>query len=229
MSARDNCNQLSAYFNNYNRQSPLREEYLRNSQPEPFWFENDPDYTKVNSENYPKLYKAILDECAFRRIEILDCYIDNSGECRLAYADSEAYAIFVEPKAYEVLNEAELRALAAHEIKHLYQGEPLNSFDYRQNELDADRAAVESTDYETIRSYVHKAAALMIDRIVPQSYQGIAHKFHETFPNLVSENFWLRLDEQHPSPAARMEAMRDWEKNLQDAHENNGIISLDIA
>lgn len=221
--------QLSAYFNNYNYQSPLRAEYLCNPESEQFWFENHSDYTKVTANNYPKLYLAILDECKFRGIETPDCYIDNSGACRLAYADSEAYAIFVEPKAYKSFNQDEMRALVAHEIKHLYQGEPKNNKECRQNEIDADRAAVESTDYTTIRSYVHKAAALMIDEMIPESCQSLAHKFHETFPNLVSENFWLRIDEQHPSPAARMKAMHDWENTLQNEHDNKGIISLNLG
>lgn len=140
----------------------------------------------------------------------------------MAHARSSSYTVFVEPAAYEIFNEPELRALAAHEIKHLYQGEWPTYSECRQNELDADRAAVQSTDYETIRSYVQKAAHLKIDRMVPKPLRKLAHYFHAAFPNLASENCWLRLDRQHPSPAKRMKEM------YKTAHVKSGFIHLNL-
>lgn len=217
---------IASYFDRYDRKSPLREAFLQSGDIAE-WL-SDSSLEKVTADNYPKLYKAVQAECEFRKTEVPDFYIDKSGDCRLAYARRDAYAVFVEPAAYEVFDEKELRALAAHEIKHLYQGLDCTDNETRQNELDADRAAVESTDYTTIQSYVHKAASLMIDRMVPKPLQSLAHKFHETFPNFASEYFFVRIDSEHPSPATRMRAMRNQEKSLQNSHEIGGLIHLNL-
>lgn len=172
-------------------------------------------FVRANADNYPKLYKAVVEECEFRGIPLVPCYIDLTGNTRLGRALSAIHSFLVEENAYNLFSKEELRALAAHEIKHLYQKSPYNEEESRLNEYDCDRSAVESTSYKTIQSYTHKAASMLILDKLPKPIAKLAHVFHKTFPNFVAENCWVMLlDKWHPSPAHRMKAMREHEKTL---------------
>ncbi|MGQ0527689.1 MAG: hypothetical protein ACT4OY_06665 [Alphaproteobacteria bacterium] len=227
---------ITSYFNRYDRKSPAREAFLKSGEEKPAWL-NHPSLEKVTAENYPKLYRAVTAECVFREIERPEFYVDKGGDSRLGAAYEDLYTVLVESDAYEVFDENELRALVSHEIKHLYQGEAKNSKETRLNELDADRAAVQSTNYKTIQSYIHKAIALEIVRGgVPKPFVKLAQSFHETFSNLISQNAWVsfrmdpypRLDREHDSSARRMREMWKCEKSLQNSHEKGGLIHLNL-
>ena len=153
---------LSPYFDNYAYISPARKAYIKEQGNQqsgyaPETLENMPNLTIVTSESHPKLYEAITEECSFRRIEPPAFYIDSASSCRLGYAIPSLYAVHVEKEASNRMNKQELRALVAHEIKHLFQHPSNTPEESCLNEYDSDRAAVTSTDYETIRSYVQKA------------------------------------------------------------------------
>lgn len=220
--------ELKSFFNSYARISPARTAYLAEpdayAQPgySPHYLEGrkfhdgSPVFERVNAENYPKLYAALEEECRFRKVDMPACYIDRSGYCSLAYAVPMYYLIHVQPEAYDMYTQRELRALVAHELKHMYQKDSSNDKESRLNEFDSDRAAVESTDYKTIRTYVSKAALLMIKEVVPERLQGIASRFYNLMPNTIAENFYIPLDKEHPSPGARMRAMRQHEKMLKN-------------
>lgn len=229
---------FSSYFDSYARKSPLRHEWIaktgsrtpgltsleladsRNA-------DGSPAYISVYSANFPKLYRALMAECAFRQIDVPACYIDTGPRCRLGWAEPAREAIFVEKAAYDLMTEQELRALVAHEVKHLYQGAKANAKEAREAEYDCDRAAVSSTDYATIRSYVHKSVTLMIDKKLPALLRPLAKAFHQAFPNLLAENFWFRLDSDHPSPAARMSAMKVFERTHVPAPQRAALISYE--
>lgn len=228
------------FFNSYARKSPTREEFVAKTgliDPgysedalEIFEIEEGKEiYIRANAKNYPKLYEAVQAECKFREIDEPAFYIDHSGVCRLGHAKRSLYAVFIEPDAYEKFDKDELRALVAHEIKHLFQSDetPMD-----ESEYDADRAAVSSTSYDTIRSYVHKSIELQILQNIPNGlFKSLLLKFHAIFPNFIGENMWVAIDPRetdlfklrirrdhfHPSPASRMRAMRKWEKKMAEA------------
>lgn len=220
---------IKSFFNSYARISPSRTEYLAEAgayaQPgysadylaRQRFSDGSPMLDRVTPDNYPKLYAALEEESRFRKVDMPACYIDKSGYCTLAHAIPAHYVIHVQPEAYNMYTQRELRALVAHELKHLYQKDPENDKESRLNEFDSDRAAVESTDYKTIRTYVSKAASLMIKEVVPEKLQGITSKFYNLMPNIIAENFYIPLDKAHPSPGARMQAMRQHEKSLKNA------------
>ncbi len=167
-------------------------------------------YERVTAANYPKLYEAIREECAFRNVEEPAFYMDHSGKTKLGCAYKEYYAVLIQPETYDVMTKKELRALVAHEIKHLYQPDDVTPKEARAFELDCDRAAVDSTDYSTIRTYVHKAAEMQIREVIPtKPLRGLALAFHNLCPAF-AENFPFRLNKWHPSPRTRMIEMRDW-------------------
>ena len=169
---------FTEYFDSYKRKTPWiaiarrwnggKDEFgLSEGQSTVVDAKGDPLYVEVTADNYPKLYQALEEECTFRGIDKPKCYIDKTGNCSLGYAQFATHSIFVQPEAYDAFTKKELRALVAHEVKHFYQGRDLNRDRTLQNEFDSDLAAVDSTDYETIKSYVHKGINLMIDQKVP--------------------------------------------------------------
>jgi len=171
-------------------------------------------YEEVNTSNYPDIHTAIQDEARFRSITPPDIYMDHTGDTRLAYANRHSYAIFIDPDIVGKFNDQELRALAAHEIRHLFQKDYKNNEESREHEFECDRAAIESTNIETYQSYVHKAVEIMIGKVVPKALQGLAQTFHDAHPNLIAENFWVRLDAQHPSPANRLQAATEYSRQI---------------
>ena len=175
-----------------------------------------PRFIAVTKENFPKLYEALTEECEFRGIERPACFIDTESEVYpLAYARGELEAIFITPKTYEIMNKDELRAVVAHEVKHLYSGLAKSNKELRLIEKDCDRAAVESTSYKTVQSYVDKAMAIMVETKVPLPvFSKFVKRFNRSFPSLIAENFWIPLDVEHPSPARRMQEKRQHEKTL---------------
>ena len=209
---------FSSYFGSYARQSPARAVFISETGIKtPGFTEEEAGerrYETVTPVNYPKLYEALKEECEFRGVEMPACYIDHTGGTRLGCAFHARYYILIEPAAYEIFDKKELRALCAHEIKHLYQSPSETPEESRANELDSDRAAVTSTDYATIRSYVHKAIELQISQKLPAFLQPLALAFHHTFPNFAAEKCFVRIDSSHPSPATRMRAMRICEQDF---------------
>lgn len=187
----------------------------------------NPPYERVNASNYPKLYEAIQEECAFRNIPEPAFYMDHSGGTRLGRARQEYHSVLVQPEVYDVMTKRELRALVAHEIKHLYQPDDVTPEQAREFELDCDRAAVDSTDMATIHSYVRKAAAMQIQERVPTALlRGLALAFHKICP-IAAENFPFRLDQWHPSPFKRLYEMHDWSKTPHEIPRRNEACSLD--
>ncbi len=171
-------------------------------------------YEPVTEQNYPKIYNALKAECAFRGFEMPACYVDHTGETRLGRAFYEDYTVLIDKKSDEIFNEGEMRALMAHELKHLYQAASQTTQQSKMAEYDSDRAAIGSTDYVTVRSYVDKAIDMMIDEKVPTSIlRGFVHGIHHPYPGLIAENFFLPLDRYHASPESRMSAMREAERN----------------
>jgi hypothetical protein len=212
--------ELSGYFNSYNRISPARAAFVNGGGWEKAGFSPDElesfknkdgstEYIEVNQTNFPNLHKAVTDEALMRGIEPPACYIDTSGQTRLGYSIAERYAIFVEEAFYHRCNERELRALVAHETKHLFQKPSANFFESQLNEYDCDTAAVCSTTYSTIQSYVHKGATHVAEKMVHVPIlTKLGMKIHEKYPNLLGEWFILNTNRYHPSPASRMWAMR---------------------
>lgn len=206
------------YLGSYERVSPYRGERLRRikrwtEHPEEYeeYRQNNPlpenateyKYEEVTPENYPDLYDAVTEECEFRGIERPGCYVSDNPDVKLGRANPSLYEIYIEPVACKIFNKKELRALVAHEIKHLYQGKPLNYQRTMKSELDCDRAAVESTDLETLKSYVDKVAHYAIDRKVPKILRRFVHGLYDTYPDFILENAIYPLDRYHPSPADR--------------------------
>jgi hypothetical protein len=177
-------------------------------------------YERVTEQNYPKIYKALEEECAFRRVEMPACYVDATGETRLGRALQEDYTLLIDKRSNDMFSDGEMRALMAHELKHLYQGKIETTEQSIAAEYDSDRAAVTSTDYATIKSYVDKAIHMMIDDNVPTGVlRKFVHGVHHTFPGLIAENFMIQIDEYHPSPANRMRAMRE---EYRKSHNQDG-------
>ena len=226
-------NDYKSYFNSYAHKSPSRIQFVEETgyenpgYPEEWleeWKNKGIFYEPVTAENYPKLHKALLEECRFRNIDIPACYIDHSKNTRLGRAVSTFYAFLVEPAAYEIMTQKELRALVAHEIKHLYQTHDDETPEQScEHELDCDRAAVQSTDYKTILSYVRKAADIHLKREIAEggpTTQMLKYRLgllaNKVFPRFTAEHYNKQLNEWHPPPAARMRAMREWEKQLKE-------------
>lgn len=219
---------FTTYLNSYEKRSPSWVERVQKTgsatpgfskENEKLW---DVGNSKLSEETNPKTYQALKDECEFRGVEMPACYIDDSGWTVLGRAFSEDYSLLIDSRAEDMFTPNELRALMAHELKHLYQPDFETSKDSHIAEFDSDRAAIESTDYDTIRSYVDKAIGMMIDEKVPiPAFRKLAHKIHETFPGLIAESFTIETDKWHPSSAERMSAMRGYAQELED--KENGL------
>jgi len=220
---------IESYFGSYERKSPERIKYVTETGiPENLTGFSDtllkqevnskgnPYYIEVKEHNYPKLYEALTEECIFRGIDRPACYISTENEnFNLAFAIPKLEAIFFTPETYEKMNKIELRAAVAHEVKHLYSGIATSNEENRMVEKDCDRASIQSTSYKTVQSYIHKAVSIMINKKVPiPVFRNLIQQVHESFPNMIAENFWLRLGENHPSPAERMKTMRQHEQNI---------------
>ena len=173
---------------------------------------------ELNQQDFPKIWTALREECAFRQILMPSCYIDDSGNTRLGRALQNQNTLFVEPDVEHVFTPKEIRSLVAHEIRHLYQDRNTLNTSHKR-EYDSDRAAIESTDYATVLSYVDKAITMMIDKMVPTKIlRGFVKAVHETFPGVIAENFYIPLDRWHPSPGSRLYAMRQVAKEKE--HDN---------
>jgi len=202
---------FSNYFNSYQNRSPQWTERVHktgNATPG-LDAESEKLYERVTEKTYPKLYHALKAECEFRGVDIPACYVDRSGKTRLGRALQEDYTLLIDAKSNGIFNDKEMRALMAHELKHLYQGAIETTQQSIEAEYDSDRAAVGSTDFDTIRSYVDKAIHMMIDEKVPSSVlRKFAHAIHDTFPGAIAQSVIVQIDQWHPSPASRMRAMR---------------------
>ncbi len=220
---------IKSYFGSYERKSPKRIEYVTKIGmsesltgfsdtflKEELDSKNKPLYVEVKVDNYPKLYEALTEECEFRGIDRPACYIDKeSKDFTLAYAVPHLEAVFFTPELYEKMNKDELRAAVAHEVKHLYSGIAKSDKEKCEIEKDCDRASIESTSYKTVQSYVDKAMAIMVDKKIPVPIFGqFLRRFNQIFPSAIAENCWIPLDSKHPSPAERMQVMRNHEKNI---------------
>jgi len=160
--------QLDKYFNSYAEKSPARLDFIaqtnfKNAGYTAEFLKENPQLILVDQNNYPTLHEALIEECQYRNIDIPACYIDLHWK-RLGVAYGAHYAIHIQSEVADTFTKNELRALIAHETKHLYQHPSETPEESCLNEYDCDRAAVESTDYETIRSYVHKAMLLQIEQ-----------------------------------------------------------------
>lgn len=220
---------IESYFGSYERKSPARIEFVQKMEIEesnkgfPDWYiektlnaKKQPRFIEVRANNYPKLHEALTEECQFRAIDHPACYIDTeSKNFPLAYARSDIETIFFTPETYEKMNKDELRAAIAHEVKHLYSGVAQSDKEKREIEKDCDRASIESTNYKTVQSYVDKAMAIMVDKKIPIPIFGqFLQRFNKIFPSAIAENCWIPLDSKHPSPAERMQEMRNHEKSI---------------
>jgi hypothetical protein len=116
-------------------------------------------YVRVTAENYPKLHAAVMAESEFRGIEPPAAYIDRRPLGGGGDADQKLYAISVEEPLHNLLSPGELRAIVAHEIKHLFQ-ECTGGYEdirtVRENEIDANFAALQSTGRKTMLSLCRK-------------------------------------------------------------------------
>jgi len=192
--------------------------------------QGNPELVKVNAESFPKVYSALLEECAFRNVPMPACYVDTTGECSLGYAIRDIYSIFVEPAIEERFTQEEIRLLIAHELKRLYQCNYETAEDSCLAEFDCDRASIESGDYKTLLSYSKKVGLMQIEKSVPKRLQGLASFLYKAFSKTINENFPISIDRNkttfiplnivkdydHPSPAARMKHMREWDKYLRE-------------
>lgn len=187
---------FTKYLGSYERRSPLFTERIRKLQRgRPEDLESEKRYqqsfaamTKVTASNYPLLNEVINEECAFRKIERPDCYMDHSlGKASSlltgGQAHPDSYTIFMQPDFCEMLNKAELRWLVAHEIKHLYQGRSkymmannhtpadgrynseMARYRILESEHDSDRAGIESAGYEAYEGICHKSALYLAQKL----------------------------------------------------------------
>ena len=174
----------------------------------------------VSQENHPRIYQALKKECEFRGVEIPACYCDPSGRTKLGMGNPYHYTVVIDARCEEIFSDKELRALSAHELKHLYQNTmpPMNKYGIpkagflahiKQHEFDSDRAAVSSTDYETIQSFIDKSVHEMIDRLFP-TLTPIRNGLHNLATPNFAERFPLQTSPFHPSPKDRMRAMREY-------------------
>lgn len=167
------------------------------------------DYERVTAQNYPKIFEALRKECEFRGVEMPACYVDSSGETRLGRALPAYYTLLIDKRSDNMFDPDEMRALIAHEVKHLYQGKITTNKLSIAAEYDSDRAAVSSTSYETIKSYVDKSIHMMIEDKVPtRILQSFIRRVHQAFPGLIANSVMVQIDSSHPAPADRMLAMR---------------------
>lgn len=233
---------VESYFDSYERKSPARLSFIERFRIDPqdkgfstsyLMSDNNRNakgerrFVNVSQASHPKLYEVLEEEATFRKIELPACYIDTESQFPLAYARPEIEAIFITPETYATMNKSELRAVVAHEVKHLYSGLAQSDEETRLIELDCDRASIESTSYNTVRSYVDKAMTILLDKKVGRTvFSNFLHQFNAVFPGLIAESFVFRLDEVHPSPARRMQKMRQHEKKL-DNRSNSWVKQLE--
>jgi len=127
------------------------------------------------------------------------------------------YAISLLQKEIDSYSDMELRWVLAHELKHSYQDSlTTNSRQSKQNELDADRAAVESTSYETALKVMSKDITENLS--FHQKRQPISALFYSvaTALGLASPEYCpLGRSRRYPSIGKRLRKMRKWEKCLQ--------------
>lgn len=224
---------FSEYFDSYARVSPGWQAYLevcskQGIDPVSGYFPNEipvnqdgfPQLIAVTSVNYPKLYEALREECAFRGVDMPACYVDVSGNTRLGRANTDRYLFTVEDKAYEMFSKKELRALCAHELKHLYQPNYDTPEESCLAEYDCDRAAVESVGFGTILTYVAKVGATTLEKNFNDFSARSRARLNRVFslpdsqPQDLTKNLagqWsvacIAEDDYHPHPAKRLWAM----------------------
>jgi hypothetical protein len=216
-----------SYFDSYQKRSPVWAERVRKKQSDVPGFDAETikksGLVEVTPENHPKIYQALKEECEFRGVEMPACYVDHDRRVTLGAAIPEEYTLIIDERSNRIFTQKEMRALVAHELKHLYQAKKETAQESLEAEYDSDRAAVSSTDYKTIRSYVDKAIHMMIDEKVPISIlRKFMHGIHDAFPGLIAENFMIPTSRSHPSPASRMSAMRSHADKVQ-AHPENDL------
>lgn len=231
--------QLTDYFGKYAHVHPDWVAFLRHCESEgliassgfsPHELEGylnksgEPALIQVDETNFPRLYKAARAECGFRGIPLPAIYVDTTGEGSGGRAYADRYAFHIERDLIPFLSDKELRWIVAHEIKHLYQGgsetpeESLEAEDY------SDRAAVESTDYETAVSFFQKLAAFKIGYktgVSPDVLNVVLPAFLSShFPFSISANdtdlrrLHIANDPWHRSPYSRMRVMREHSAKL---------------
>lgn len=219
---------FSDYYNSYERASPSwRKRVRKNPNVAPGFSKNsldlkddqgDPYYYPVTEEKYPVLYKVLKQECDFRKVPMPACYVDFTFSTKLGAAYSKSHTILIDPLVLSLLDEKELHALVAHELKHLYQKSGKNKSEYHAQEYDSDRAAVESTDLRTVKSFIRKGIQHLIsERLGPyETVSSFINAMIDTFPfiaDFVARNFFIE-SEHHPSPGKRIRAMEEYSSQL---------------
>ena len=176
----------------------------------------------MNEINHPRLFnanKAIAEHFGVRQPAV---YVDTKQKLGLAMAYFDSESIVVASGVEELFDDGELKALFAHETKHFYQRTARTIGGVRRNEHDADRAAVAATDMETIRSYVDKAAEMMIEKMVPfKPLKELILKIHRAAPGLLACATIFPTDREHPPVSKRLSEMQRYE----DTHGSKGLNS----
>ncbi len=234
-------NDLKTYFGSYAKVAPAWAEFVKHCDEKGMkampgfrsedlneWKNKDgsPQLIEVNEQNYPKIYKALHEECEFRKIPVPACYVNTSGKGGGGSAWQDFYAISIEEFFYDFCNERELRWIVAHEIKHLYHPQYKTPEEACLAEDDCDRAGVEAAGYEAAVSYFQKLTAFKLGSkigISPRVVHAVLPAFLSShFPVAISANntnlarLHIARDPLHPSPLHRMRAMYEHSQALEE-------------
>lgn len=165
-----------------------------------------------------KFCDVSIQECASVGIELPNIYEIKDGfnaSGLFGAGNPRFYALKYNKETCKALSNDELRAFAAHEIKHLYQNTDVSSREQAHAlEYDADRAALRATSYEVVSSMLGKAFCLgacggdLVERgkIITAIVNNTA-----ILPSLAYlEKFEEDETDTYPSIAARLYALREY-------------------
>ena len=123
-----------------------------------------PVYVRATQNEYPRLHQAVEEVAALFQIDVPAAYIQTDNRV-LAMADPAKESIWLAEDIYDALSDSELKAVVAHEMKHIYHPLVIRSSAKKQLEFDADQAAVAATDPQTVINVLHKIERVMVRRI----------------------------------------------------------------
>ena len=231
--------EFSSYFGSYAHANPVWSEFVEDCETRGkiAWPGYEPEQqeslglVEVTSENYPKIYSALVKECEFRDISMPACYVDPTGNTDVGWATRENYTVAINESLHDICTEEELRWLIAHEVKHLFQATSDDLDECKLAEIDADKCAVESTSFQTAESFKHKAEAHSFGKIVGAPFKVVnallprfltAHKpFAVHLDRTESGRFKVGFDYGYPTNRQRMRIMREHESALEETACNH--------
>lgn len=168
-----------------------------------------------------RLSDALLSECAEHDISIpIMLAVPSDQPDSFATALQDLYSLAFNPTLSRIFSDVELRAMVAHEVKHLYQDTAKTVEERYATEFDADRAMVRAVGYEAAAGFLIKLFAFKdLQQKMPlkkaELLDFLKHGKHEkTYtPDLVSAYVYDSSD-FHPSTGDRLQALEEYARTL---------------